>query len=492
MTPADTGRCLETVTARPTSAEDNGEDFLSGGQAIHGEQRRFCWRAPWLAGLLLAAGLSAGAPAAATTAAATAAATALEPPEPIRVLLVGDSVTQGSSGDWTWRFRLWEHLSATSDRPVEFVGPRDDLHDYLVDQNGNHDYVDDGFDKDHAARWGMTLAFADTPIDDLVEAHQPDVVVEMLGTNDLLFLQNTPAQVEQNIENFVAAARSADAEVDVVLSEVTQTWFPGAPELNGLLAEGAADLDTVASRVVLADTDAGYTSSAHTFDDSHPNAQGEVLIAAAVADSLAGLGIGTAPARPLPAVPLGPRIPSTLSGVVSGGAVSLSWLRSPGAGTAQVSMRDVTAAQDWRVVSDSVSGTGWTSSSVPRGHRLQFRVLPRKGWQLAQPEMASNVVALRVPPTPGRPVPKVEPSRIRVGKAVLRWPAVVEATSYRVQLRRVGRARWHDVAADRARPRLVLRGLRSATTYVVRVSGANGTGVGPWSAGVRFRIPRGT
>ncbi len=30
----------------------------------------------------------------------------------MRLLLVGDSVTHGSTGDWTWRYRLWHHLRA--------------------------------------------------------------------------------------------------------------------------------------------------------------------------------------------------------------------------------------------------------------------------------------------------------------------------------------------------------------------------------------------
>ena len=47
--------------------------------------------------------------------------------EPLRVLLVGDSVTQGSAGDSTWRYRLWKHLEATTAGPVDLVGPRNDL-----------------------------------------------------------------------------------------------------------------------------------------------------------------------------------------------------------------------------------------------------------------------------------------------------------------------------------------------------------------------------
>jgi hypothetical protein len=385
------------------------------------------------------------------------------------VLIVGDSVTQGSAGDWTWRYRLWKHLEATSGQPVDLVGPRTDVWDYLADVPGSDDYVDPAFDQDHAARWGMTLSFADTPIDDLVEDYQPDIVVEMLGTNDLIFLEQSPAEVETNIENFVTAARSADPDVDVVLSEITQTWFDGGPELNALLA----------------DTDADYTRSGDTFDGSHPNAGGEVKIAAAVADQLAALGVGTAPARPLPVVPLGPRLPSALSGEVADGGITLSWTRSPGAGTAQVQQRDDTAGTDWTVVAESVEGTTYVPS-VPRDHRMQFRVLPRKGWQLAAPDAASNVVTLEVPSLPGRPEVRVEVRNPRA--AAVRWRPVPRAEDYTVELRRKGRS-WRTVAVDRVRPRLVVRGLRESATYDVRVSAVNSTGAGPTSRRVRFRLP---
>lgn len=45
-----------------------------------------------------------------------------------RILIVGDSITQGSSGDYTWRYRLWDEHQST-DPGYTFVGPRTDLHD---------------------------------------------------------------------------------------------------------------------------------------------------------------------------------------------------------------------------------------------------------------------------------------------------------------------------------------------------------------------------
>ena len=177
--------------------------------------------------------------------------------DPVRILLVGDSVTQGSSGDWTWRYRLWKHFEAAG-VAVDFVGPRDDLYDNVSATPGSQAYVDPDFDRDHAARWGMNIDVPDVPIATLVEQYRPDVVVEMLGVIDLIFGGRTPETVANRIGTFVDEARSADPGVKMVLAEATQTWFPGVPELNSRLPEVAAAASAVAPGVVVADTDAGF------------------------------------------------------------------------------------------------------------------------------------------------------------------------------------------------------------------------------------------
>lgn len=41
---------------------------------------------------------------------------------PLKMMLVGDSITHGFEADTTWRFRLWEWLKSTN-TPFNFVGP---------------------------------------------------------------------------------------------------------------------------------------------------------------------------------------------------------------------------------------------------------------------------------------------------------------------------------------------------------------------------------
>ncbi len=190
-------------------------------------------------------------------------------PRPVRILLVGDSVTQGSTGDWTWRFRLWEHLTA-SDVDVDLVGPRNDLLDRATYTFGSQEYADPHFDRDHAARWGMALAAMDQPIDGLVQRYRPDVVVEMLGLNDLTWLKDDPAEIEEELTAFVADARSENPAVDIVLGELPQVWSRGVPQLNARLPSLARSLDTSSSRVVVARPEGALVEGVDTYDPGAP------------------------------------------------------------------------------------------------------------------------------------------------------------------------------------------------------------------------------
>lgn len=410
--------------------------------------------------------------------------------EPVRVLIMGDSVTHGIAGDWTWRYRLWKHLDATAAMPVDFVGPHDDLYDTLSLTRGNHDYVDPGFDADHAAGFGMSLAYPETSVSKLVTDHRPGVVVAMLGIIDLITYRRTPESIvgspvelsrqPGSLTQLVRDARSVDPGVSVVLAEIPQWWISEASEVNALMHVAAAVLDAPGARVLVAETADGYTSGSSTHDGSHPDAMGEVQLAAAVADTLAKVGLGAPAQRPLPVPPLGPRLPPQLTGTLSGARVVLSWRPSPGAETSQVQAWS-SARSRWEVVEDRVAGTTWSMPVAP-GDRVRLRVLPRKGWRLAQPDAASNVVSVRVPRSPGRARPRVA---AEAGGALVRWRPAARAASYAVSLKVGKRRGWQLVASDRERRRLVLSGLRPGKHYVVRVRAVNSGGVGPW-ARVRF------
>src|SRR5258708_7438297 len=85
---------------------------------------------------------AAGAATAGVSVASAAAQPAPCPPVPgqpsggsPRIMIVGDSITQGSSGDYTWQYRLYEHLRADGVSP-QMVGPDNWLFNNVTNAEG--------------------------------------------------------------------------------------------------------------------------------------------------------------------------------------------------------------------------------------------------------------------------------------------------------------------------------------------------------------------
>ncbi|MBL0748225.1 SGNH/GDSL hydrolase family protein [Nocardioides baculatus] len=231
-----------------------------------------------------------------------------------RVMVVGDSVTHGLSGDYTWRYFSWQGLQRTGAR-VDLVGP----HRGTYSDEGwfAGDYADPGFDQDHASRYGLsmweTLFFPGgerTPSVAELMTYEPDVIVEALGVNDLMVLNQTPDDLARYVAEFITKARAVNPGVDVVVVPLPQVWIGAAPTYNAYLPALADDMSTVESRIVVAPL-AEFTRGVETFDDAHPTVIGMRKIAAAVSAGLEELGIGRAILMPEPGVSEQPG-PSTL------------------------------------------------------------------------------------------------------------------------------------------------------------------------------------
>ncbi|WP_460304361.1 GDSL-type esterase/lipase family protein [Actinocorallia aurea] len=228
-------------------------------------------------------------------------------------MIVGDSISHGSSGDWTWRYRLWKHLKEAGVE-LDFVGPRDDLDAITTVEVGDGDltYLDPEFDTDHNAEWGRPYLAEKDVIEDKAGAHRPDLLLVLLGINDLFWYGLPAEENEANVRSFVAAARRGSPGLRLVLGTVLDTqraredpvFNARVSEFNRRLVLLAEDLSTPDSPVVIAPTATEFVASAHTWDGTHPNPRGELRIAAAFADVLAlRFAIGAPYPRPFPHVP---------------------------------------------------------------------------------------------------------------------------------------------------------------------------------------------
>ncbi|HQR80240.1 MAG TPA: GDSL-type esterase/lipase family protein [Actinomycetota bacterium] len=404
--------------------------------------------------------------------------------EPTRVLLVGDSVMQGSSGDWTWRYRLWQHLTATG-QAVDLVGPRDDLYDESQPGSSSHDYVDPAFDADHAAYWRTAFASQKYPVAGLVNQYHPDVVVVGLGLNDLIGYWLSATAVLQEARSFVEQARSADPEVDVVIVGLPQTWTQGVEEFNAGLPALAQDLDTASARVLVTVPDA-MVRGEDTYDPAHLAASGEVKMAAAVADALAVLGIGDLYPRPLPQVPNGPRSPAVLTMEGAAESATLSWTNPPGATGEYVWLRDVSTDSPWHRATGPVAESTWRATGLQRGHDYAFRLQATKGTAVANDVFSNEVVLTRRPPR----IALVQVTSRRRALSVRWWPRwpVAADVQYTVSWRRAGE-RGRQRVRRTASTRVTIRRLVTHRLYRLTVRAWKGDVPGPRTRFVGIPLP---
>ncbi|MEV7687171.1 SGNH/GDSL hydrolase family protein [Streptomyces bungoensis] len=220
----------------------------------------------------------------------------------LRLMPVGDSMTIGSPGRHTWRYRLWQHLCASYGAPFTFVGPRETLYDEEAGAPTSLAYAEPDFPRAHLAGWGEGWQHMAPLIGDAVREYRADVLLVSLGLIDLGFYTNAE-QTAGNVRAFVAGAREANPRVRLALLPVipniraeADESFAGQVDLfNDLLAKAVADLDEPRSPVLLVPPPEGYDIHTDTYDGTHPNESGEHRIAEAFAGAMAeAWGVGQA------------------------------------------------------------------------------------------------------------------------------------------------------------------------------------------------------
>ncbi|KPM52406.1 GDSL family lipase [Frankia sp. CcI49] len=313
-----------------------------------------------------------------------------------RVLILGDSVTLQTAGDYTWRYRLAEHLNLSAPGAVDFVGDRIDVWDNTADKAGSNDYVDAWFDRDHHAVWGDATRTERDAVEGLLRATPADVMVVALGANDLTYL-STPQQAADDMLALINNARRVNSDIDVVVAQVLdrsdyvggRDLQPQATAYNTVLDQQVGNWQTPTSSVVVARTYQDWDPYRDTWDGSHPNPAGEYVIARGVANALAQLGIGATFG------PLYGDLPWPGTGravTVDGqpGQFALTWAATPGATAYLVERRVLSRGeQEFQRQPGSLPakpGTNtWTTDTLPAGTIAEYRIVPVKGTMTGQP-----------------------------------------------------------------------------------------------------------
>jgi cell division septation protein DedD len=322
------------------------------------------------------------------------------PPTP-RIMIYGDSLSHGSSGDWTWRYRLWQTLVLQS-VSFDFVGPRTDVVNYATRKSGGWAYRQPYFDRNHAALWGTRFIGGYYQIDALAPIYQPDVIVGLIGLNDLV----DGVSVEKLMEHWraqIAAARTTKPSIAFVLVPVPHTWYTAVTAYNDALRSLAAELDTPQARVLVASTPQ-FSKWTDTYDFFHPTASGERKIAGSVAAALNVLGIGNGNLYTKDNPSAGPWAPA-LTATVDGSTLRMSWPSVAYASSENIQIVD--AATGRRTYLDKITGTSATFTGTPGG-KYFLRLAPVKGYLPLG--TYSSYVYVAIPTVEPTPTPTVEPT----------------------------------------------------------------------------------
>lgn len=193
----------------------------------------------------------------------------------VRIMPLGDSITQQSNNSHSYRYWLWKNLQDDGYTNIDFVGrnmkqfPNDDVEPISYD-----------FDQNHEGRAGIRADEIASQVAGWMSANPADIVLLHAGTNDLEQSQSVSSTLN-DIANIITAIRDVNPNVVILLAKIIPEVGIEASidELNSQLSGVAAGLSTGQSPVVLVDQNTGFSTS-NLIDGVHPNDTGDALMAA--------------------------------------------------------------------------------------------------------------------------------------------------------------------------------------------------------------------
>jgi len=183
---------------------------------------------------------------------------------PVRIMSVGDSITEGGSSFSNYRPLLAEILRAAG-VAFEFVGTR-----------GTADLRHEGYG-------GKNVEFLAAQVPAHFATNPADIVLLHAGHNHFAEEKPIPGMLTAT-ERLITACRATNPKVIILLAQVIPAGklpkYSYIPELNATLARLAAKLHTPAQPVIIVDQAAGFDWHTDTIADLvHPNSAGAAKMA---------------------------------------------------------------------------------------------------------------------------------------------------------------------------------------------------------------------
>lgn len=189
----------------------------------------------------------------------------------VRIMPLGDSITQADRNHNSYRRPLWLELRAAG-YDVNFVGST--RSNYL----GNAPKAD--FDQDHEGHWGWQVDEVLTQIDRWSQAAKPDIVLIHLGTNDILRGQSFESTIAE-LKELIQRLRQQNPRLKILLAQLIPSSGSEAltQQFNQQVAALARSTNSQSSPIILVDQFSGFDAKQDTYDGLHPNESGEQKMA---------------------------------------------------------------------------------------------------------------------------------------------------------------------------------------------------------------------
>lgn len=205
--------------------------------------------------------------------------------EPIRIMPIGDSITQGgktSREEYTYRWPLFCKL-VDENVDFDFVGSR--KFGLQKAAKWPEEYKGHKFDPDHEGYYGIKTADAlkalQTAQTNWVAA--PDLALIHLGTNDQK-AEDHKVAVQDPLREIILLLRKQNPNVVILLGHLNFNYGVAPQKIRPLVEELAKEMNTEKSPVITVAHYKGWKErptleDTDTFDWAHPNAKGQKKMA---------------------------------------------------------------------------------------------------------------------------------------------------------------------------------------------------------------------
>jgi acyl-CoA thioesterase-1 len=196
----------------------------------------------------------------------------------LRIMPLGDSITEAEEGHTSYRYGLWKNL-VNAGCIANLVGSRLGVSKGFRDSPMATPSKTD-FDQNHEGHWDYTADEVLSNLPGWYAANPADVVLLHLGSNDI-FRGQGPENALADVANVIDFLQAANSRIVIFVARL----IPSTSKVSQINAFNA-QLDAVIPQkssatqpVIIVDMNSGFSAATELYDGVHPNTSGEQKIA---------------------------------------------------------------------------------------------------------------------------------------------------------------------------------------------------------------------